>query len=254
MDVAQQVFEEGDDLLTGERAMMQSSGQVNALPCWADQQGADDIDATVMRDAGMHHRRLTPWCPGAFERRNQRKPALVFETQACAQVTPLFLSAASDSAANARSPHHRETAPGAGVSGCSSPCDAAHATPRWGDSVCRTTSRSRVRYGQASSNPGHSHEHTPRALARVPVCESAWRLGVLGGRVSYAGESPRCSLLGTSVRPCACSHPLETPLAGRSVLLPTSSVLVPVAHPLLRSILVSSCPLSWHIRYSFVNT
>ena len=80
MDLAQQVFEEGDDLLTSERAMMQSSGQVNALPRWADQQGADDIDATVMRDAGTHHRRLAPRCPGAFEWRNQRKPALVFET------------------------------------------------------------------------------------------------------------------------------------------------------------------------------
>ena len=80
MDLAQQVFEEGDDLLTGERAMMQSSGQVNALPCWANQQGADDIDTTVMRDAGMHHRRLTPWCPSAFERRNQGKPTLILET------------------------------------------------------------------------------------------------------------------------------------------------------------------------------
>ena len=80
MDLTQQVFEEGADLLTGKRAMMQPSGQVNALSRRADQQGADDIDATVMRDAGTHHRRLTPGCPGAFERRNQRKPALVFET------------------------------------------------------------------------------------------------------------------------------------------------------------------------------
>ena len=166
---------------------------------------------------------------------------------------PLFLPAASDSAASARSHHRREAAPDVGASGCSSPCDAAHATPRWGDSVCRTTSRSRVRYGQASSNLGHTHGHMPRALARVPVCKSVWRLGVLGGRVSCAGESPRCSLLGANVRPCACSHPLGLRLAGMSVLLPTSSVLVHAAHPLLRSILVSSCALSWHIRYSFVN-
>ncbi len=76
------------------------------------------------------------------------------------------------SAASARFHPHREAAPDAGASGCSSPCDAAHATPRWGDSVRRTRPRSRVRYGQASSNPRHSHGHMPRASVRVPVCES----------------------------------------------------------------------------------
>ena len=57
--------------------MIQPSGQVNALTGWADQQDADDFDATVMRDIGTHHRRLPPRCPGAYERRNQGKTALI---------------------------------------------------------------------------------------------------------------------------------------------------------------------------------
>ena len=97
-------------------------------------------------------RRLPTWRPGAFEWRNQRKAALIFERQCCAQLSPLFLSWATRSQSRPQWPRHPVGRLAGWVSGYSTPCAATRTKRRWDESGSQTASKSNVRSDPTSND------------------------------------------------------------------------------------------------------
>ncbi len=140
----------------------------------------DQIQALGMFEAGAQHGRSPAPGPGAFERRDQRKPAFIGENQGCLALTPLFLSAARRRASNAEAPPRRVRAVDAGVSANSSPFAARAATRHWihqtasGLRARRTTPKLHVPSDRPSNRLRHSQTHTHPCPGLFPTGGGAW--------------------------------------------------------------------------------
>jgi len=149
---AQQMLQKTDHTIAGHRLQARLAVQLHLASCRAHTDGPDQVHALVMLDACANGRRLPTRCPGALERRNQRKAAFIQENQGRAPLMPLFLSAARRNASNGQSPHRRAAALVAVGAGSSSPVAATGTTCHWHDSGSETTPRSGERCGPGSNN------------------------------------------------------------------------------------------------------
>ena len=131
--VSQQMAQEVNDLLTGQVAAIRLGTQFDLAAARCDEQRADRIDARMVLKTGPNLRRLTPRCPGALDRTDQRLPIFINKYKGCAQVTPLFLSMAKCIASNGRSPDHPVETRRVAASDNSSPGGVTHAKRHWAD-------------------------------------------------------------------------------------------------------------------------
>ena len=237
---AQQVAEESNHLLPGDVHVVKTSVHSDTLLFRTDQHSPDDIDATVMRDTGAHNRRLAAGCPGAFERRNQRKSAFILETKRCAKITPLFLSAAMCNASSARWLHRRAAMPAVVVSGCSTPCVAVNATHCWGGISPQKASISNTQLGLVSSSLLSSPGQMRRDSMHVPAFEAVYRSTVATGQVSCVREPHLRVRLAATARRFVCSLQLVMPSARMSCLWPRGLTHLFVGHLHPGSIRVSA--------------
>ena len=168
-DAPQQGSQKGDHFFATQGATMRADHQFQPTTFRRNQHGPQQIQSVVMIQTGAHAGRLAAWRPGPFERRNQRKTALIFDHQRRVQVTPLFLSAARCSDASVPQHDHRDQTDGAAVVDNSTPAAARCARRHWDGTVHQTAARSHGQSGRASSNLRRNREHTHRVSSLAPV-------------------------------------------------------------------------------------
>ena len=154
----EQMLEKSKDLFTREIATIDLKAKFDLAPMRRNDQAGDSVETVVMLQAGTDGWGLPAWRPCALERRDQAEATFVHKNQARAELTPLFLSAASGNATNGQSPRRRAVRRDAGAFGNSTACSATDARPRWDDSAPRIGSGSDERCGPTSSSRPHSRE------------------------------------------------------------------------------------------------
>ena len=140
-NATEQVSEKGNDLIAGDRFAIGLEVQLDFVSSRTHTQGADQVHALIVLDAGAQGRRLAAWCPGAFERRDQRKPTLIRENQGCPPLLPLFLYAAKRNASNGQWLHLCDATRAVAVFGNSKPDGAKDTRRCLGDSAPETDPR-----------------------------------------------------------------------------------------------------------------
>ena len=131
--MSKQMAQEVNDLLAGQVAAIRLGAQFDLAPTRRDEQRTDRIDTLMVLKTGPNSRRLTPRCPSALERADQRLPIFINKYKGCAQVTPLFLSMAKCIASNGRSAYHPVETRRVAASDNSSPGGVTHAKRHWAD-------------------------------------------------------------------------------------------------------------------------
>src|SRR5262249_39713756 len=114
------ILQEGDDLLPREINFVSLGSQSDLSPAGGHLQGADDIDALMVLEAGACLRRLPARRPGPLQRADQREAAFVLKNQRPPKLPPLFLYVARRSVSNGQSLGRRAAEPRAGASDNSS--------------------------------------------------------------------------------------------------------------------------------------
>jgi hypothetical protein len=129
-DMPKQMLQKVNNLLPCQVAPVRLGPQSDLAFSRRDQQCPNGVDPLIMPNAGANLGRLSPWCPSAFDRTDQRLPVFVNKYQGCAQVMPLFLSWAKHTASNGQWPDRHVERQRAVVSGNSSACGATDARLR----------------------------------------------------------------------------------------------------------------------------
>lgn len=190
-DRAQQLVEKRHDVLAIDILPLQPTAQAQAPTVGGDQQRAQRIDPLVVRDLGADDGRLAPGRPGALERRNQGKTALIFKRQRRAQGAPLFLSAANRFRSRTQWPRHPAGPLAGWASGCSTPCAAAPTTRHSDGSAPQTASKSDGRSDPGSNDLPHTLAPVRPVSVAAPGAVPAAPSGVAWVRgVSARGADP----------------------------------------------------------------
>lgn len=211
----QQDLQKRDHFLASQRAPVSSGDQRDSTAAGCHAQGTQQIEPLVMRQTGADGGCVPATRPGSFERRKQRKSALIQHDQPCAKSPTLFLSAAKRSAANGRRHPRHARWTGAEPVDYSTPHAASGATRRWGDSALQRVARSTGPSAPKSRNPRCSHERVPHVPVRVPSAPLVWPsiVPVSQADAGVCVASAACA----SGAPFGASHrPLPRPPAPRS--------------------------------------
>jgi hypothetical protein len=135
----EQGLEEPHHFFSPQGPAMKLGVQRHVLPLGRDRHGGKGINATWLVPHGAVGS-LPLRCPRTFKMGNEQKPTFIQENQVRAQLSGLFLYAATDSVANGQSPLRRVDVRGARASDNSSPSHAANARGHWEDSGPETLS------------------------------------------------------------------------------------------------------------------
>src|SRR5215211_3625751 len=141
---------------------VRTNAQTNSFALWRYQQDTQQVQALMMVKGGSQDRCPAATRPTAFEWRDKRKPAFIFQSEGSAQLLALFLSWAVPQSSTARWLPHPGVAVGAGVVGYSNPSAASHA-------------RSPGQSDLASSSCPHTRRHTLLYPTPSPSVSPAWR-------------------------------------------------------------------------------
>ena len=142
--------------------------QLDLAPRRRHTQSANQVQALIVFETRTNPGSLPARCPSPLERRNQRKPAFIGENERCAQLTPLFLSAARHSVSIGQwLPHHAPNC-AVGVFGNSSRDIATRTTRCSNGSERERGPKSDARSDPTSSNLPHSHTQKPHASRQIP--------------------------------------------------------------------------------------
>ena len=166
---AKQMLEISDHFFARQIATIGPNAKSDFAFTRRNDQSTDHVETIVMLQTCADGRRLPSRRPSTLERRYQAEATFVHENKARAELTPLFLSAASGSAANGQSRRHRVVRRDAGVSGNSTAGAVTDAKPHWASSAPRTVSLSDERSDPVSNSQLHSRglEHPGAGVSRT---------------------------------------------------------------------------------------
>jgi len=163
------MLQEINDLVAGQITLIRLGTQADFASAGRDQQCANRVDSLVVLQARRNRGRLSARGPGALEGTDQRLPIFINKDKGGTQVTPLFLSWATDTVSSGRSRPRHAGRHAAAVFDNSTPSAAGDTTPRSDDIECQTDARSTGRYAAASNNPLRTHEHRPPSTGLAPI-------------------------------------------------------------------------------------
>ena len=155
----QKLFQKGDHLFTGQSMPVGLNTEPYPSALGRNQQRTQKIETLIVSDAGPLAGGLASSGPGAFERRDQREAAFIFQNEGRAQLATLFLSWVALPLSNVPPRPHPVARGSVGDVDCSSPSAASRARQHWGCSGPQTTPRSHVQSGRASSNLQRTRRH-----------------------------------------------------------------------------------------------
>jgi len=246
---SQQVLQEFNDLVARQITLVRLGTQTDAPSAGRDQQGANCIDPLIVLNAGPNLGRLSPRCPGPLEGTDQRLPIFVNKDKGCAQVTPLFLSWATDNVSSEQSRRRHAGRRGAVAFDNSTPCAAGDTTPHWNGIEFQTDARSNAQCDQASNSPPHNREHTPPSTRPAPVASTVAVSNDMDDREALNSASAcyaAAVIPVASVEHCVVSHPpLSQLVSRRDPVVPTQVLASDVQRVDQMSQLVS-CSISCH--------
>jgi hypothetical protein len=240
---SQQMLQEFKDLVAGQITLVRLGTQADFASAGRDQQRTNRIDPLVVLKAGPNLGRLSSRCPSSLEGTDQRLSVFVNKYKGGAQVTPLFLSWASDTVSSGRSRHHRAGRSAAVAFGNSTPYAARDTTRSSDDTEFQTDAGSTVRYALASNSPRRNREHMPPSTGLAPVASTVAVSNDIDDR-AVLNSASACYTVAVfpvaSVEHCVVSRQsLSQLVPGRALVLPAQVLASDVRRAARMSQLVS---------------